>query len=108
MVLVVIVSLRRDTSLPSAGCFSSLALVPGGKGWESLDTERISVWERNRYSVSLHLHADFHVDPHVHLHVDLHAELPIETQESLHGKRFVFDAERRWEEQSRGRQTLAG
>ena len=44
--------------IPSAGCFSSLSLVQGGRGWERMDTERISVWERNHYSVSLDLQVD--------------------------------------------------
>ena len=64
-----------------ARCFSSPSLVLDGKGWESLDTERISVWERNHYSVSLDLQVDLQVD------------LQAGALENFPGKGFVFGSE---------------
>ena len=75
MVVLVVRFSLSDISV--ARCFSSPSLVLDGKGWESLDTERISVWERNHYSVSL----------------DLQVDLQAGALENFPGKGFVFGSE---------------
>ena len=78
MVVLVGIFYLWDIWILSAGCFSSLSLVQGGRGWESLDTERISVWERNHYSVSLDLQVDLQTGA---------------AREKFPGKSFVFGSE---------------
>ena len=83
MVVLVGIFYPRDIWILSAGCFSSLSLVQGGRGLESLDTERISVWERNHYSVS---QDDLQVD----LQVDHQTGA---AREKFPGKSFAFGSE---------------